>query len=189
MIPLAMFDEKQKRLLLKLSAASIRHGLDNHAPLPVLLDDYDDALKQNRACFVTLEIDQQLRGCIGTLEAYRPLVQDVVENAYAAAFRDPRFTPLRESEYDALHYHISVLHAPQEMLVTSEQDLLQQLRPGVDGLIIEDAGRRATFLPSVWESLPRAADFLRHLKHKAGLSEHHWSDSMQVHRYVVEDIV
>ena len=184
-----MLEEKHKRLLLKLAAASIKYGLEARSPLPVQLDDYDEALKQNGACFVTLEIDHQLRGCIGSLEAYRPLVLDVVENAYAAAFLDPRFSPLQESEYDALHYHISILHPAQEMQVTSEQDLLQQLRPGVDGLIIEDAGRRATFLPSVWESLPEPADFLRHLKHKAGLSEHHWSDTMKVQRYVVEDIV
>ena len=184
-----MLEEKHKRLLLKLAAASIKYGLEASSPLPVQLDDYDDALRQNGACFVTLEIDHQLRGCIGTLEAYRPLVLDVVENAYAAALLDPRFTPLQTAEYDALHYHISILHPPLEMQVKSEQDLLQQLRPGIDGLIIEDAGRRATFLPSVWESLSEPADFLRHLKHKAGLSEHHWSDNMKVHRYVVEDIV
>ena len=180
---------KHKQLLLKLAAASIKYGLEAHSPLPIQVGEYADELKQNGACFVTLEIDHQLRGCVGTLEAYRPLVLDVVDNAYAAAFLDSRFTPLQAAEYDALHYHISVLHAPQEMSVKSEQDLLQQLRSGIDGLIIEDAGRRATFLPSVWESLPEPVDFLRHLKLKAGLSERHWSDSMKVHRYVVEDIV
>ncbi|MDH5178626.1 MAG: AmmeMemoRadiSam system protein A [Gammaproteobacteria bacterium] len=183
-----MLEEKNKTLLLKLAAASVKYGLDHHQPLPINVDEYPDELRQNGAGFVTLQIDNELRGCIGTLEAYQPLVADVVQNAYAAAFRDPRFPALRADEYAQLHYHISVLNPPQPMEFASEADLLAQLRPHIDGLILSDAGRRGTFLPSVWESLPQPRDFLTHLKLKAGLSAGHWSDTIHVQRYTVEDI-
>lgn len=183
-----MLDDKNKQLLLKLAAASVKYGLDHSQPLPVILGDYDEVLQRNGACFVTLHIDGQLRGCIGTLEAYRSLVEDLVTNAYSAAFRDPRFPALNADEYNQLHYHISVLNPSTPMQFESEADLVSQLRPNIDGLILEDVGRRGTFLPSVWESLPDARDFLKHLKLKAGLSADHWSDSIKVQRYTVEDI-
>jgi len=183
-----MLHDTHKAQLLKLAAASIKYGLEHHCPLPINPAEYPVELQQERACFVTLTIKTQLRGCIGTLEAYRPLVNDVVENAYAAAFRDPRFGAVSTAEYQQLHYHISVLNPPAPMQFNSEDDLLAQLRPGIDGLILEDLGRRGTFLPSVWESLPTPADFLRHLKIKAGLVATHWSSSLKVQRYTVEDI-
>jgi len=183
-----MLEDSHKRQLLTLAAASIKYGLDHRKPLPVKLDEYAPALQQIRASFVTLTIHKQLRGCIGTLEAQRPLVEDVVENAFAAAFRDPRFNPLQQDEYHQLHYHISVLNPPSPMQFSTEADLISQLRPGIDGLILEDLGRRGTFLPSVWESLPDPADFLQHLKLKAGFNPSHWSSSLQVQRYTVEDI-
>lgn len=181
-------DEAHKRTLLKLAAASIKYGLDQNKPIPIDLQNYDAELLQIKASFVTLQIKQQLRGCIGTLEAYRPLIVDVVENAFAAAFRDPRFAPLQASEYEQLHYHLSILNTPEAMQFNSEADLLDQLRPGIDGLILEDLGRRGTFLPSVWESLPEPKNFLIHLKIKAGLSADHWSPSLKIERYTVEDI-
>lgn len=183
-----MLEESHKRQLLKLAAASVKYGLEHNKALPVNLSDYAPAMQANRACFVTLSIHQQLRGCIGSLEAVRPLIIDVVENAFAAAFRDPRFNPLQELEYPRLHYHISVLNPPTPMVFSSEADLLAQLRPGIDGLILEDLGRRGTFLPSVWESLPDPNDFLHHLKVKAGLSPAHWSATLTAQRYTVEDI-
>lgn len=183
-----MLEEPHKRQLLKLAAASIKYGLDNRQPLPINLSDYPQPLQQIRASFVTLTIRQQLRGCIGTLEAQCPLVEDVVENAFAAAFRDPRFSLLQADEYPQLHYHISVLKPPSPMQFSSEADLISQLRPGIDGLILEDLGRRGTFLPSVWESLPKPADFMHHLKLKAGFTPSHWSPSLRVQRYTVEDI-
>ena len=183
-----MLDESHKRSLLKLAAASVKYGLDHHQAMPVEPTDYPAELQAIKASFVTLQIAQQLRGCIGTLEAYRPLVKDVTENAFAAAFRDPRFNPLQQSEYGKLHYHISVLNTPEAMQFSSEADLISQLRPGVDGLILEDLGRRGTFLPSVWQSLPKPEDFLHHLKLKAGLGPDHWSGSLTVERYTVEDI-
>lgn len=183
-----MLEDSYKRQLLKLAAASVKYGLDHGKALPINIADYPPDLQQIQASFVTLMIHQQLRGCIGTLEAQRPLIEDVVENAFAAAFRDPRFNPLQEDEYHHLHYHISVLNPPSPMQFTSEADLISQLRPGVDGLILEDLGRRGTFLPSVWESLPKPADFIQHLKTKAGLNPSHWSPSLRIHRYTVEDI-
>lgn len=183
-----MFNESQKETLLNLAKASIKHGLETGSPKPVNLDDYEPALREQGACFVTLQINKELRGCIGSLEAYRPLVEDVADNAFAAAFRDPRFSRLTDPEYEQLHYHISVLDKPQPMSFSSEQDLLQQIRPGIDGLVLHDKFNKGTFLPSVWESLPDPEDFLRHLKMKAGLSPNYWSDTIQVERYTVESI-
>lgn len=183
-----MLEESDKKQLLNLAAASVKYGLEHHTPLPVNPADYPPALQQIRASFVTLTINQQLRGCLGTLEAHCPLVADVIENAFAAAFRDPRFNPLQESEYHQLQYHISILNPPRPMQFDSEADLIARLRPGIDGLILEDLGRRGTFLPIVWESLPDAAQFLQHLKIKAGLSPSHWSPTLAVKRYTVENI-
>ena len=180
------YDTQQRSALLRLAAASIRHGLEHGRPLSVDLAGYEEPLRQPRACFVTLEIDTALRGCIGSLQAARPLVEDVAENAHAAAFSDPRFPPLSRSEYPKLHLDISVLQPAEAMEVLDEADLLRQLRPGVDGLILQEGLARATFLPSVWEQLPAPADFLAHLKMKAGLSSRYWSNSIRFSRYTTE---
>lgn len=182
-----VLEDSDKRQLLELAAASIKYGLEHQQALPVELESFPPALQAIKASFVTLQINKQLRGCIGTLQAYRPLVEDVVENAFAAAFHDSRFNPLQEADYEQLHYHISVLNPPTPMHFGSEADLLGQLRPGIDGLILQDLGRRGTFLPSVWETLPTAREFLQHLKIKAGLSPGHWSPSLTLQRYTVED--
>ena len=143
-------------------------------------------LREERASFVTLTIDGALRGCIGMLEACRPLAEDVAANACAAALEDPRFEPLSHEEFHRLEIHISVLSAPEEVEFRSEADLLAQIRPGVDGLILQDGGRRGTFLPSVWEELPTEELFLMHLKMKAGLPPTYWSDTLRVFRYTAE---
>lgn len=180
------YNEQQRTTLLQLAAASIHHGLEYGRPLTVDTDEFEEPLRQLRACFVTLEIDGALRGCIGSLQAVRPLVEDVAENAHAAAFSDPRFPPLGKAEYSRLHLDISVLQPAVEMEVVDEADLLRQLRPGVDGLILEEGFARATFLPSVWETLPSPAEFLAHLKMKAGLSSHYWSQNIRFSRYTTE---
>jgi AmmeMemoRadiSam system protein A len=181
-----MMDKTLQASLLKIAAQSIKYGLEYGQAQPVDHSKYDDALRNQVASFVTLTIAGALRGCIGSLEAYRPLVEDVAHNAFAAAFRDPRFTPLSASEYSLLHYHISILGKAEAILLTSEQALLEELQPGVDGLIIEDGRYRATFLPSVWESLPEPEEFLYNLKRKAGLTEAYWSETLTVKRYQVE---
>ncbi len=180
------FDNGQRRELLELARASIRHGVEKGHSLDVDTEDYAPALCEKLACFVTLNRHGQLRGCIGHLEAVQPLVRDVAENAWSAAFRDPRFPPLEASELAGLEVHISILTPAQPMDFSSEADLLRQIRPGVDGLILEDGLARGTFLPSVWESLPRVEDFWLQLKRKAGLPLDHWSDSIQVSRYRTE---
>lgn len=185
MAPMSL-NESQKNTLLQLARDSIAHGLKTGKALKVKLQDFPPELTVDRACFVTLERQGQLRGCIGMLEAVRPLVEDVAENAFAAAFRDPRFPPLSNDELADLDLHISILSPAEPMNFDSEQDLLAKIRPGIDGLILEEGYRRGTFLPSVWEQLPSAEQFLRHLKQKAGLPADYWSDTVKVSRYTTE---
>jgi len=184
--PTGSLNNEQRDVLLDIARKSIVHGLDYGRPLAARAKDYPPELGLERASFVTLHRLGHLRGCIGHLEAIQPLVEDVAENAYSAAFRDPRFAPLRSEELSDLTIHISVLSVPVPMSFTSEQDLLRQLRPGRDGLILKDGHHRGTFLPSVWESLPDPKDFLRQLKRKAGLPEHHWRSSVEIYRYETE---
>lgn len=184
-----MYTVDERKILLNVARQSIAFGLSHHRPLGLKVEDYSLKLREMKASFVTLEIHKQLRGCIGSLEVYRPLVHDVASNAYAAAFQDPRFYPLSQEEYDDIHIHISILDQPQPMHFQSEEDLINQLRVGVDGLILsEEGGYRGTFLPAVWESLPTPREFLSHLKLKAGLSADYWSDSIRVERYTVESV-
>ena len=172
--------------LLDVARASIQHGLRHRQALAVNPDDYPETLRPLRATFVTLETGGQLRGCIGALVAYLPLVQDVAVHAYAAAFEDPRFPELRPDELPKLEIFISVLSPPEPMRFSSEEDLLAQVRPGVDGLILQLHQYRATFLPAVWESLPDPDLFLTQLKHKAGLPLDFWSPELRVERYTTE---
>lgn len=145
----------------------------------------DAALNQSAACFVTLHIAGQLRGCIGSLQAHRALIDDINHNAYAAAFRDPRFAPLKQEEASRLDIEFSVLTAPVAIPnCETKQALLEQLQPNMDGLIISDGARRATFLPSVWAQLPDKTEFVNHLMRKAGISD--WSSQMQCQRYHVK---
>jgi AmmeMemoRadiSam system protein A len=148
--------------------------------------DYSDSLRSLRATFVTLKINNRLRGCIGALEARFTLVVDVAEHAYAAAFEDPRFAPLRKEELPLLEVHLSILSPPELIHVSSEDDLLKQLRPGIDGLVLRFGERRATFLPSVWEDIRDPYVFLAQLKQKAGLPLDFWSDEMKTERYTTE---
>lgn len=180
------FTEQEQQILHQVARASILQGLQQGQALQVTVADYPASLQAQRASFVTLNRQAALRGCIGTLTAHQPLVADVAYHAHAAAFSDPRFPPLREAELDDLDIHISVLSPAQPMNFSSEADLIAQIRPGIDGLIVRDLGRSGTFLPAVWESLPQVEDFWHHLKRKAGLPAEHWSDSLEVLRYSTE---
>jgi MEMO1 family protein len=126
-------------------------------------------LRQQGATFITLTRNGELRGCIGSLQASRPLGDDVAENAVAAAFRDPRFTPMSAEDWPGVRVEVSLLSTPKPMRFADEADLLAQIQPGEDGLIIECDGRRATFLPQVWDTIADKREFLAHLLHKAGL--------------------
>lgn len=144
------------------------------------------ALSNPGATFVTLTQAGALRGCIGSLEAYRPLAQDVAKNAVAAAFRDPRFSPLDEDELVRTRVEVSLLEPPEPLDFKDEADALAQLRPGLDGLILTHGGRRATFLPQVWESLPEPQRFMSQLKLKAGLPAAFWDEGVTLARYGVQ---
>jgi AmmeMemoRadiSam system protein A len=181
-----MYTKQQRDLLLEIAEQSIRFHLAGGGRMEPEPTDYEDELQKQRATFVTLHRKKELRGCIGTLVAFRPLVVDVAYNAYSAAFSDPRFPPLQIEEMDCLEIHISVLSPSEPMSFGSEQELVGQLQPGIDGLIIEEGRQRGTFLPSVWESLPEPTAFLTHLKLKAGLAADYWSDTIRISRYTTE---
>jgi AmmeMemoRadiSam system protein A len=169
------------RVLLPLarSAIAARLGL-NHAT-----DENLPWLKQQGACFITVMRDAKLRGCIGTLRPHRALAEDVKANAVAAAFRDPRFAPLGADELAAIALEISVLSALEPMHFADEPEALKQLRAGVDGVVFEYGHHTSTFLPQVWEDIKEPAEFLAHLKYKAGLPPDFWDPTVKLSRYTV----
>lgn len=172
--------------LFTLAKSTIENGvLQKSMDLPFAELKQQSPFNSMAATFVTLHLQQQLRGCIGTLEAHRSLYDDVVYNAYAAAFKDPRFSPVSALEIDDLNLEISILSEPEEITqCNNKADLIEQLTPFKDGLIISDGVRRATFLPSVWQQLEDKHLFVEHLMRKAGIFS--WSDSIQCSRYFVE---
>lgn len=176
-------DETDKGdVLVPLARATIARQLG----LPLTAREDAPFLQELGASFVTLKRDGELRGCIGSLEARRALVDDVKHNARSAAFLDPRFRPVSLREFDEIRVEVSLLSVATPMAFHDESDLLAQLRPGIDGLILDYDGHRGTFLPQVWESLPTPRDFFVHLKNKAGLPMDFWADDLRVSRYTVE---
>ncbi len=180
------FDADERKTLLDLARRSIQSGVARGTPAEVSLKDYPARLATKRACFVTLHREGALRGCIGSLEASRPLVIEVASRAFAAANTDTRFLPLRADELDDLEIDISVLSPPQPLTVHSEQELLNRLRPGIDGLLLQEGTSRGVFLPAVWEALPEPIEFTRELKKKAGLPEDHWSSALRFWTFETE---
>lgn len=168
-------------VLLPLARAAIADQLGLSQPAS------EDApwLKRDGASFITLKREGRLRGCIGTLRAHRTLVEDVKANAVAAAFRDPRFTPLTADEFAGVAVEISVLSGLEPLRFTDEQDALRQLRAGVDGVVFQFGHHSGTFLPQVWEDYKEPADFLAHLKYKAGLPPDFWDSEVKLARYTV----
>jgi len=177
-----MSADERGAILLAIARAAIgsEFGFAAHA------DENALWLAEPGATFVTLTQDGQLRGCIGSLEAHRPLLEDVKANANAAAFRDPRFAPLDAGEFERTRVEVSLLSPLFPLTFRDEQDALSQLRPGIDGVVLEYGYHRGTFLPQVWEQLPRPVDFLAHLKAKAGLPADFWADGVKLYRYTVE---
>jgi AmmeMemoRadiSam system protein A len=163
-----------------------RNAIAGEFGLPGEPEPASDGLATPGAVFVTLTQQGDLRGCIGSLEAFRPLEDDVRANARAAAFRDPRFPPLSRAELAATRIEVSLLTPATPMRFANEEDAISQLRPGVDGVILECAGRRGTFLPQVWDSLPERHLFLNHLKRKAGLAPDYWAPGIRLSRYEVK---
>jgi len=179
----------ERATLLRVARSSIENVLRTGRPLAVEIERFPPALRELRASFVTLRSgDGELRGCIGELEPSRALVASVADRARAAAFGDPRFPPLGADEFDAIEIHVSVLLPLAPIDAPSEANLLAQLRPGVDGLLIDDGLRRATFLPAVWNSLPDPRAFLDALRRKAGMPANAWPATLRAWRYEVEEI-
>ena len=174
--------------LLALAEEAIRARLQGQAAPEVDPRGYAASLRYNRATFVTLMREDRLRGCRGSLASRRPLVEDVARNALASAFDDQRFTPLTPEEWDGLSWSIALLGQPRALAAKNLEDLLARLEPGRDGLILQDEGRRATFLPQVWDSLPEPRDLVAQLLAKAGLPRDHWSPSLKIRRYRVTKI-
>lgn len=163
-----------------------RNAIAAELGAPTVPEPDDPALEQPGATFVTLTQDGHLRGCIGSLEASRPLAVDVRANARAAAFGDPRFAPLRPSELQHTRVEVSLLSRAERVDFTDEQDAVAKLRPDVDGVILEWDGKRGTFLPQVWENLREPQLFLNLLKQKAGLPADFWSPDLRLYRYEVQ---
>ncbi|MCV2355615.1 AmmeMemoRadiSam system protein B [Paucibacter sp. B2R-40] len=182
-------DQGLGKLLLAVARQTIAHrlGVGLGLPsLPALDDDAHPALARPGASFVSLHDAQgHLRGCVGSLQARRPLIEDVRANAIAAAFCDRRFAPLQAEEWPGLQVEVSLLGAAEPMRVQSEAEAVAALRPGVDGLILAWQGRQATLLPQVWEQCPQPAQFLAALKHKAGLPPDFWAADLRLSRYQV----
>lgn len=187
-MPQSRLSQAESKQLLEVAQRSIRHGVQCGARLEVRAAEFPEALRAIRATFVTLRRGGELRGCIGELEARLPLVESTAAMAFQAAFSDPRFAPLTAGELADLDVEISILGPLERIEVASEAQLLQELRPGVDGLVLRDGAARGTYLPSVWESLPEPRDFVGELKRKAGLPRTHWSSSLELSRFEVQKI-
>jgi AmmeMemoRadiSam system protein A len=176
-----------RHFLLALARETITRAAHQRELPPVDVENAPPALRVERATFVTLTKHEQLRGCIGSIEPRRPLVLDVRENAAAAATHDPRFPPVRPAELDDLKVEISILTPPEKVSYANAEELIDQLTPGVDGVIIERGWNRATFLPQVWEKLPQPRDFLQRLCLKAYLpADAYRQPGLDVYTYQVE---
>jgi AmmeMemoRadiSam system protein B/AmmeMemoRadiSam system protein A len=173
------FPDGGARVLLRLARTSIKGALGNDPSFAM----HAAWLKEPAATFVTLTKNGELRGCIGSLEVHRSLAEDVRGNAISAALNDSRFAPVTMDELPSLTIEISLLTAPRPIVFLDEADALRQLKPGSDGIIFESAGRRATFLPQVWEDLPEPRDFLTQLKKKAGFDAGYWAADVRLSRY------
>jgi AmmeMemoRadiSam system protein A len=180
--------EEEKQILLQLARQALEHGVRGTKLPPLDWSSLPERLHAPGATFVTLTIGGALRGCVGALEPYQPLAEDVREHAIAAALEDYRFPPVRPEELDRIRIEVSVLTRPQPLDYESPDELLSRLRPHVDGVILQDGLRRATFLPQVWEKIPDPADFLDNLCYKMGVAPDLWRRKhLDVFTYQVEE--
>jgi len=178
----------EKLTLLRLAREALESAVRGEKLPPLDPTQLTPLLRASGAAFVTLTIRGQLRGCIGALQPYQPLAEDVREHAIAAGLQDYRFSPVRPSELHQIQIEVSRLTLPQPLTYTDANDLLTKLRPGVDGVILRDGSRRATFLPQVWEQIPEKAEFLSHLCAKMGAASNLWRQKqLEVELYQVED--
>ena len=179
---------EEKQTLLRLARQALELGVRGEKLPPLDWSLFSPRLKEEGASFVTLTVNGDLRGCIGALEARQPLAEDVREHAIEAALQDYRFRPVQTAELGRIRIEVSWLTAPVRLDYASPEDLLKKLRPHVDGVILRDGSRRATFLPQVWEKLPDPADFLDNLCYKMGASPDLWRRKhIDVSIYQVEE--
>ncbi|MGH9027575.1 MAG: AmmeMemoRadiSam system protein A [Acidimicrobiia bacterium] len=176
----------QRTQVLGVATTAIERALIGADAVPPEPSDYDPPLREPAATFVTLERDRRLLGCIGTLEAHRPLVASVAHNALAAAFSDPRLPPVTTDDYEAMTVTVSYLSALEPMDVSNRDALAAAACPGRDGLVLEIGPRQATLLPSVWEQVPATDEFLDLLWNKAGLRSREWPTGIRVLCYVTD---
>ncbi|HDQ73335.1 MAG TPA: AmmeMemoRadiSam system protein A [Chloroflexi bacterium] len=178
---------EEKQILIQVAREAIARAVHGREAPAIDLDTIPDTLKRDGASFVTLTEHGSLRGCIGSLEARRPLIVDVRENAVAAALHDPRFPTVQPHELGDLKVEVSVLSEAQPLAYEDAEDLIAQLRPGVDGVVIEQGWNRATFLPQVWEKIPDPHQFMEHLCRKAHLPLDAYRDpGLDVYTYQVD---
>lgn len=179
---------EEQKILLHIAREAIEYRVRGGKLPPIQTASLTSNLREEGATFVTLTIGGQLRGCIGALEAYQPLADDVREHAVAAALEDSRFPPLREDELSRIQIEVSRLTRPVPLEYQDADDLISKLRPNVDGVLIKDGLRRATFLPQVWEKLPDPSEFMDNLCYKMGVGHHHWRNKhLDVFIYQVEE--
>jgi AmmeMemoRadiSam system protein A len=187
MIPDKLSPE-ERRSLIKFARQALEAGVKGELLEPLDLSGLPAALQTDGATFVTLTCGGELRGCIGALEAHQPLAEDVREHAVAAALQDYRFPPVTPDELPGIAIEISRLTPALPLVYTEPEDLIERLRPGIDGVVLKYAGRRATFLPQVWEKLPQTEVFLSHLCQKMGASPDLWRHKkLEVFTYQVEE--
>lgn len=180
--------QQEKQGLLRVARLALENGVRGESMPPLDLNKFTPRLQADGTSFVTLTINGMLRGCIGSLEPNQSLAEDVREHAIAAALNDYRFPPVRISELSQIEIEVSRLTTPVSLEYDSPEDLLSRLRPGVDGVVIRDGMRRATFLPQVWEKLPDPAEFLDHLCAKMGATPGLWRQKhIDVLIYQVEE--
>ena len=180
--------DEEKKMLLRLARSSLEDGVRGKKPARIAATELSPRLMEPGASFATLTINGQLRGCIGALEPYQPLANDVQEHALAAALDDPRFPPVRTEELDQIRVEISRLTPPRPVQYSDADDLLSQLRSNIDGVILRDGMRRATFLPQVWEKIPDKESFLDNLCMKMGAAPNTWRKKhLEVLTYQVEE--
>ena len=184
--PIDTLSPETRETLLRLARKALKEAVEHGRHLPVP-NEVEPSLRERKGTFVTLTIAKQLRGCIGNIYPEFPLAEAITTNAYRAAREDPRFAPVNRAELGSIEVEISVLTEPMPLQFATADELLTRLRPHVDGVVLKVGSRRSTFLPQVWEKLPRPAEFMAQLSTKAGLSPEGWRDpTAQIYVYQVE---
>ena len=187
-MPEPNLSDEERKILLQIARQSLEGAVRGRSISPVEVQKLSMPLQQQGASFVTLTIRGMLRGCVGTLEPYQSLADDVREHAVASGLQDYRFSPVRAEELSQIEIEISRLTLPQPLMYTTPETLVEMLRPGIDGVVLRDGMRRATFLPQVWEKLPDPAEFLEHLCAKMGADPGLWRrKKLDVFVYQVEE--